>query len=171
VSSERDELEAAATAEVPQFVTATVLFQSAVADQVGVPVGDLHCLNLVLAGIADTPSQLADRMGMTTGAVTKMLDRMEAQRLVVREHDQRDRRRVLVRALPDRQAELAGYYAPMSGFLAERIATLPDRELHFLAEFSRTSREVALRAAVELRAGGRRHGARPRRPAAGSSPE
>jgi DNA-binding MarR family transcriptional regulator len=166
VSSERDDLVAAATAEVPQFVTATVLFQSAVADQVGVPVGDLHCLNLVLAGIADTPSQLADRMGMTTGAVTKMLDRMERERLVVREHDRRDRRRVLVRALPDRQAELAGYYAPMSAFLAERIAALADDELRFLAEFSRASREVALSAAVELRTAGNRHGTRRPRPAA-----
>jgi DNA-binding PadR family transcriptional regulator len=151
VSSERDELVAAATGEIPQFVTATALFQSAVADQVGVPVGDLHCLNLV---------------GMTTGAVTKMLDRMERERLVVREHDRRDRRRVLVRALPDRQAELAGYYAPMSAFLAERIAALADDELRFLAEFSRASREVALSAAVELRTAGNRHGTRRPRPAA-----
>jgi DNA-binding MarR family transcriptional regulator len=166
VSSEHDDLVAAAAVEIPQFVTATVLFQSAVADQVGVPAGDLHCLNLVLAGTADTPTQLADRMGMTTGAVTKMLDRMERARLVRREHDRRDRRRVTVRVLPDRQAEIAGYYAPMTGFLGEHIAALPDDRLRFLVEFSRVSREVAERAAAELRAGGSRHPTRGGRPAA-----
>ena len=164
MSSERDDLVREAAAEMPQFVTATALFQSAVADQIGVPVGDLHCLNLVVAGIADTPTQLAERMGMTTGAVTKMLDRMERQRLVRREHDQRDRRRITVRVLADRQAEIAGYYAPMTRFFVEHIAALPDEQLRFLGEFSRTSREVALRAAVELRSGGNPHGTRRRGP-------
>lgn len=38
------------------------------------------------------PSELADRLGMTRGAVTKLVDRLEARKLVVREIDEYDRR-------------------------------------------------------------------------------
>jgi DNA-binding MarR family transcriptional regulator len=157
---------AAAWVEIPQFVSATALFQVAVADQLGVPANDLHCLNLVTAGLAVTPTQLAERMGMTTGAITKMLDRMERQRLVRRAHDPQDRRRITVHALPDRADELARLYQPMAGYLIEHIAGLTDDHLRLLTDFARTSREIALREAAQLRRDGKPHSTRKPRPAA-----
>ncbi|MEU7750323.1 MarR family transcriptional regulator [Micromonospora sp. NPDC049101] len=164
MSTGHEALVAAAWVEIPQFVSATALFQSAVADQLGVPVNDLHCLNLVSAGLAVTPTQLAERMGMTTGAVSKMLDRMEAQRLVRREHDPHDRRRITVHARPDRADELAALYQPMATYLTERIAGFTDDQLRLLTDFAHTGREVALREATRLREGGRSHSTRKRRP-------
>lgn len=156
---------AAAWSEIPQFVSATALFQAAVADQLGVPVNDLHCLNLVLAGVAVTPTQLADRMGMTTGAVTKMLDRMEQQRLVTRRPDRHDRRRITVHALPDRAEELVSLYQPMAGYLTEHIAAFTDEQLRLIIDFARSSRELALREAARLRRDGKPHSTRKPRPA------
>jgi hypothetical protein len=54
----------------------------------------------------------------------------------------------------------------MAGFLTEHLAVLTDDQLWFLADFSRASREVALRAAVEIRAAGDHHAVRRSRPAA-----
>ncbi len=160
MSMTRAELEAAAFAEIPQFVSATTLFQNAVADQLGVPVNDLHCLNLVSSGQAVTPTQLAERMGMTTGAVTKMLDRMQGQRLIRREHDPGDRRRVIISQLPDRLAELAELYRPMAAFLHERLSACTDDQLSFVADFAGTARDVALDQAALLRRNGKAHATR-----------
>ena len=166
--TEHEALVAAAWVEIPQFVSATTLFQAAVADQLGVPVNDLHCLNLVTAGLAGTPTQLAERMGMTTGAVSKMLDRMEAQRLIRREHDPHDRRRITVHTRPDRADELTALYQPMAAYLTEHIAGFTDDQLRLLTDFARTSRDVALREAARLRADGRPHSTRKR--ASGGKP-
>ncbi|GAA3039213.1 MarR family winged helix-turn-helix transcriptional regulator [Streptosporangium longisporum] len=160
MSTERGELEAAAFAEIPQFVSATTLFQHAVADQLGVPVNDLHCLNLVSSGRAVTPTQLAEYMGMTTGAVTKMLDRMQEQRLIRREHDPRDRRRVVVVQLPDRLAEIAEFYRPMAAFLQERLAACTVDQLRFMAEFAGAAGNVALGQTAQLRRNGKPHATR-----------
>jgi DNA-binding MarR family transcriptional regulator len=160
VTSRRDELTAVVAAEIPLFVSATVLLQVAVADQLGLQVADLHCLNLVGAGTATTPTQIAERMGMTTGAVTKMLDRMERQRLVRREPNPTDRRRTMIRALDDRAEEIAALYAPMSGYLAEQMRQCTDDELSFLANFVRASREVASRETFRLRREGKPHATR-----------
>jgi DNA-binding MarR family transcriptional regulator len=160
VSTGRGELEAAAFAQIPQFVSATTLFQNAVADQLGVPVNDLHCLNLVSSGQAVTPTQLAERMGMTTGAVTKMLDRMQEQRLIRREHDPGDRRRVIIRQLPDRLAELTELYRPMAVFLQERLAACTVDQLRFVVDFAGTAKDVALDQAAQLRRTGKPHATR-----------
>jgi DNA-binding MarR family transcriptional regulator len=151
-------------AEIPLFVNATVLLQLAVADQLGVPVIDLHCLALVQAGTATTPSQIAERLGMTTGAVTKMLDRMQAERLVERVPNPDDRRGVLVRPRTDRVDELAGLYRPMAAHLDREIAGGTDDQVAFLAGFVHRSREAAQDEAARLRREGRRHATRRTRP-------
>jgi DNA-binding MarR family transcriptional regulator len=163
MSRSRSELMAAAAAEIPLFVSATVLFQVAVADQLGLQVSDLHCFNLVSSGLATTPTQIAERMGLTTGAVTKMLDRMEGHRLVRREADPHDRRRLIVRAVDDRADELAELYAPMAGFLAGQLAGRSADQLRFLVEFVQAGREAALLETARLRDGGKPHATRPAR--------
>jgi DNA-binding MarR family transcriptional regulator len=160
VPQSRAELAAEVAAEIPQFVNATVLLQLAVADQLGVPVIDLHCLSLVGSGTATTPTQIAERLGMTTGAVTKMLDRMEGQRLVRRTPNPADRRGVLVEARDDRAEELAELYRPMAAFLAGQMDGWTDDQLGFLGRFARDSREEAMREAARLRREGRPHATR-----------
>ena len=46
----------------------------------------------VLFGIDESPSQLAERMGMTKGAITKLADRLIAKSLVIRISSRDDRR-------------------------------------------------------------------------------
>jgi DNA-binding MarR family transcriptional regulator len=152
VPGKRSQLESALTEEIPLFVNAQTLFQVAVAERIGVPVNDLYCLQLIISGIADTPTGLARRMGITTGAVTKMLDRMERERLVRREPDPDDRRRLVVRALSERDKEINALYAPMSGFLEEQMALLNDSQLRAVLNFISASREACTEQTLRLRA-------------------
>ncbi|MEV0070136.1 MarR family transcriptional regulator [Amycolatopsis sp. NPDC050768] len=129
------ELATAAALALPRFVSATVRFHTAVADRLGVTPAELHCLQLVHSGATDSPTQLAQLLGMTTGAFTRMLDRMERARLVERAPDPADRRRLRVRALPDRMAELTELYAPLAQRLGERLAGFDRRQLTALVSF------------------------------------
>ena len=116
------ELATAAALALPRFVGSTALFHAAVAERMAVTPTELHCLHLLHGGVSDSPTELARLLGMTTGAFTRLLDRMELHRLAERAPDPADRRRLVVRPLPDRMAELAELYAPMARFVGERLA-------------------------------------------------
>lgn len=65
------------------------------AKHLGVSRNDLRCLNLLENGPV-SPSQISSRLGLTSGTVTTLIDRLEAKKLVKRKRDPDDRRGVLV---------------------------------------------------------------------------
>ncbi|HEY2058216.1 MarR family winged helix-turn-helix transcriptional regulator [Amycolatopsis sp. NBC_01480] len=148
------ELATAAALALPRFVSSTVRFHTAVADRLGVTPAELHCLQLVHSGATDSPTELARLLGMTTGAFTRMLDRMERARLVERATDTADRRRLRVRPLPDRMAELTDLYAPLAQRLGERMASFDRRQLTALVAFLTEGETAADQEAAALLAGG-----------------
>jgi DNA-binding MarR family transcriptional regulator len=151
--SDLREFATATALAVPRFVGSAVLFHAAVADRLGVTATELHCLHLVHGGVSDSPTELARLLGMTTGAFTRLLDRMEEHRLAERAPDPADRRRLVVRPLPDRMAELAECYAPMAQFVGERLTRLDRRQLIGLLEFMTDGSAAAEHAAANLAAG------------------
>ncbi|MFD5090174.1 MarR family winged helix-turn-helix transcriptional regulator [Amycolatopsis thailandensis] len=152
------ELATAAALEIPRFVSATVLFQTAMAERLGISPTELHGLQLVISGAATSPTQLARALGMTTGAVTRMLDRMEERRLVERAPDPADRRRLVVRPLPDRLDDVADLYSPVARFFGDRLAKLDRRQLAALLGVLTDGRVFAEQEAVRLRSGPRKEG-------------
>jgi DNA-binding MarR family transcriptional regulator len=72
------------------------------AARLGINLTDFRCLDLLSRGEPITPGQLASESGLTTGAVTALIDRLEASGYVRRARDEEDRRRVLI--LPTRRA-------------------------------------------------------------------
>lgn len=74
----------------------TLVFSQHMASQLGVSTTDLECLNLVAAGGDVTAGALAERTGLTTGAITGAIDRLEQAGLVERRKDKTDRRKVIV---------------------------------------------------------------------------
>lgn len=76
---------------------ATVLFHAQVAEQVGLSPTDHKCLDLALrSDVPLTAGQIAERSGLSTGAVTGVIDRLERAGYVRRVRDPHDRRKVLV---------------------------------------------------------------------------
>ncbi len=71
--------------------TETILLHQAIADRLGLNPTDHKCLSLLLdAGEPITAGELAVRTGLTTGAITGIVDRLERARFVRRERDPND---------------------------------------------------------------------------------
>jgi DNA-binding MarR family transcriptional regulator len=161
----REALIKALVEEMPWYVSAAVRFQIAVADQLEMPLADVHAVGALLEFGPVGVRRLADLMGMTTGAVTRMADRLERGGFVRREPDPNDRRRVVLRAVPERVGVISRYYQSMGERWQRQIAGYTASELRFLVEFLRRGRENTQVETARLRAEGRPHGARRRRAA------
>jgi DNA-binding MarR family transcriptional regulator len=82
---------------VRDLSTETILLHQAIADRLGLNITDHKCLGFLLdAGAPVTAGQVAEMTGLTTGAVTGILDRLEQAGFVRRKRDAGDRRRVLI---------------------------------------------------------------------------
>lgn len=66
------------------------------AARLGINLTDFRCLDLLSRGEPVAAGQLAAESGLTTGAVTALIDRLEASGYVRRARDTKDRRRVLI---------------------------------------------------------------------------
>ncbi len=86
--------------ELRQFHGLSASFYRAVAARAGMTVTDLQVLDLLESAGPSTAGRLADLTGLTTGAITGMLNRLEEAGHVRRERDPSDGRRVIVRPAP-----------------------------------------------------------------------
>lgn len=76
---------------------ATVMYHSQVAERLGLSVTDHKCLDLAMRAEGTlTAGGIAELSGLTSGAVTGVLDRLERAGYVSRVRDPHDRRRVFV---------------------------------------------------------------------------
>src|ERR1700756_1930714 len=83
--------------------TQTVFLHQAIAQSAGLNATDTKCIDLILRGPEGnvTAGWLSDNTGLTTGAITHILDRLEKRRFIERLRDPRDRRKVIVRVRPE----------------------------------------------------------------------
>src|SRR5687768_15782004 len=97
-----------------QVSAQSVLISDTVAKQVGLNSTDLECLDLLTLAGPTTAGQLAAHTGLTTGAMTAVIDRLEHAGYVRRSRDPEDRRRVLVEALPRSVGRIQPLYQPFT---------------------------------------------------------
>src|SRR6185369_1624487 len=96
-----------------QLTNQNGIYTDAVAAKLGLNRTDLDCLSIVhLAGSA-TAGELAEITGLTTGAVTGVIDRLVQAGFVRRDADPDDRRRVIVRAVPEPGRAVGQLFDPM----------------------------------------------------------
>jgi DNA-binding MarR family transcriptional regulator len=112
----------------------SVLLSQVVADKAGLAPSDVECIGSLEDGGPMTAGRLAEVTGLTTGAVTRMIDRLEAAKYVRRRADPQDRRKVIVELIPARARELAPYYAPMARQTVEFLARYSEAELALIAD-------------------------------------
>lgn len=124
-----------------EFMGQAVFFQEAVAGAVGLNGTDLQALGILVTDGPTTPGELAQRTGLTSGgAITLLVDRLEAAGFAHRNRDQRDRRRVQVTADTERvMARLAPLYASVAQKWDAYLATLTAQELGTGLDILRTA--------------------------------
>jgi DNA-binding MarR family transcriptional regulator len=155
----REDLLAEVAEEAPRQAAAGVRLSIAIAHQLGLSLADVQCMGLLVDG-PSAPSHLAERLGLTTGAMTKVLDRLERVGYISRAADPSDRRRVVIAAEPAGLAELGRYYGPMGERMAEYVSGRTATELETILAFMRAGREAAEQEIARVRGQGVRHATR-----------
>ena len=139
-----------------------VYFLQAVAERSGMNLTDLQCVAILTSTGPVTAGQLAETMGLTTGAVTGVVNRMERSGYVRREKDPADGRRVVVRPVfEELERAGVGFFGSREGALVDALVSeYDDRDLALLLDFMRkanamTREQIArIRAASEGKGGG-----------------
>jgi DNA-binding MarR family transcriptional regulator len=147
----REELVVALNAAMRDASGQGVLYRQAVAQRLGINSTDLECLDLVVRGPV-TAGVLAEATGLTTGAITGVIDRLERAGFACRERDLSDRRKVLVRALPVVEERIAPLFEPMQRAAMGTLSSYRDEDLALFLDFFIRAREASLAAMTELRA-------------------
>jgi DNA-binding MarR family transcriptional regulator len=111
---------------------------------------DFDCLNLISRHGPLSPSALSQLAGLHPATMTGILDRLEGGGWVARERDTADRRAVLVRALPDRSADVPRLYSGMSTSMNKLLAGYKNTELELLADFLHRTADAGRNAANDL---------------------
>ncbi len=99
-----------------------------------------------------TAGRLAELTGLTTGAITGVVDRLEKAGLVRRERDESDRRKVYVAVVPEAVARIGRYYEPMQRAVLKDWESYTDAELKLLLRFMTQGYRTMLTATEELKA-------------------
>ena len=140
--------------------TYVVLFQEAVANRLGINVTDLVCGDIVLRNPGISPGALVEMTGLTSGAVTAVIDRLERARLARRVRDPKDGRRVGIVPLPARAGEYTTVYDKLNARLATLCASVGTQELRAIQKFVDALEKIVEDETLELRVESRRQRAR-----------
>ena len=121
-----------------ELSAATVRFHSRVAHEVGLSNTDYKCLELAsTAETALTAGQIAERAGLSTGAVTGVIDRLERAGFVRRVRDPHDRRKVLVEVSRRQISRHANKLGGLAGVLQPVLARRSPAEREVIERYAR----------------------------------
>jgi DNA-binding MarR family transcriptional regulator len=124
------------------LAAANDIADQAVADYLGINRTDARCLEIIerLGGV--TAGRLARESGLSTGAVTTVLDRLERSGLARRTSDPEDRRRVVVEMTPVARRANEELSRPFVAAAVEQMLGYSEEELALLREYHRASRAL-----------------------------
>ena len=144
------ELIAALGNEVRAAQSAVDQMDDAACRALGVNRTDGRCMDVIDREGPVSAGRLAEASGLTTAAVTAVIDRLEKAGYARRLSDPNDRRRVLVELTPLCRQRLEVIWGPFSQF-NEALADLTIEQLELLLEFHRRSRMYNEQRAAEVR--------------------
>lgn len=132
--------------------TAAVLLHHAVAERLGLGPTDHKCLDLLRERGPMTASALAAITGLTSGALTGVVARLERAGYLSREPDPHDRRKQILRPVPERVRDIQDVFDPIRDDAAALLEGFDTHQLTAIAEFLARSTDFAYRRAALLRA-------------------
>jgi len=135
--SKREKIEAGLTEHLGRRLSGrTLLFHQAVAAKLGLNPTDLKCLDLARSESEVTAGGLAELTGLSTAAMTSVIDRLEESGLVRRERAASDRRKIFVRPRPERAAEVRRLFEPLDQAMHSLFSEYSTDELALIKKFS-----------------------------------
>ncbi|MGE5071970.1 MAG: MarR family winged helix-turn-helix transcriptional regulator [Anaerolineae bacterium] len=140
-NSTKTELKKRALMAVRDYGIELTQFRNAMNESAGVSATAMECLRLLfLKGVA-TPSELARHTGLTSGATTAMLDRLEQAGLIERRPNPDDRRGTLIYPVKSGAETVASWFESARKAQAELISSYSEEELEIISDvFERFTR-------------------------------
>ena len=129
-----------------------VLYSQAVAERLAINSTDLECLDFIVLRGPLSAGELAAATGLTTGAITGVIDRLERAGFARRDRHGSDRRKVLVRALPAVERRIGPLFQPMERGAMSVLTQCSDKELAFMLDGFTRLGEAATMAITKLNA-------------------
>jgi len=117
------------------YNSSTLLFRNTVVEKLGVNIADWECLGLLLQKGVATPTELSAHTGLTSGATTAMLDRLERSGVIERRRNPDDRRGTLVVIVEEKAAELVALFASARKAQNQLLSNYTEKELELLSDF------------------------------------
>jgi DNA-binding MarR family transcriptional regulator len=126
-------------------------FGQTVAIRFGLSESDIETLEALIDVGASTAGRLSELTGLTSGAVTRVVDRLEQAGFVRRVADPADRRRVIVEAIPEKVAAVQATLDRVGSASADEIARYTDAQLELITDFLTTMEQITRDEATSLR--------------------
>lgn len=142
--------------------TETIMFHQSVADVLGLHITDHKCLDLIRQYGAMPAGRIAELTGLTTGAVTGIIDRLEKAGYVRRANDPKDRRRTIVEPIRNKKWErkIEAVFIPFHERMHKLLSSYSDSELAFLLDVLTKSIEQTREESKKLRTSMQRQSSR-----------
>jgi len=122
--------------------TETALFHQAVANSFGLGITDMKTISTLTQEGSMPVGKIAERLHLTTGAVTNVIDRLEKHNLVHRTADPHDRRKVVVEVKPQNLTQVYAAYKSMGENAQRLFESYTTEELKFLTTYYKASIEL-----------------------------
>jgi DNA-binding MarR family transcriptional regulator len=151
--SKREEIIQAIIEKRREMSTETIMFHQSVADVLGLHITDHKCLDLIRQYGAMPAGRIAELTGLTTGAVTGIIDRLEKAGFVRRANDPKDRRRTIVEPIRNKKWErkIEAIFIPFHERMHKLLSSYSDGELDFLLDVMTKSIEQTREESKKLR--------------------
>jgi DNA-binding MarR family transcriptional regulator len=127
------------------------MFAKAVADRAGISASDMDCMDFLNLEGRMTAGRLAELTGLTTGAITGVIDRLEKAGYVRRERDESDRRKVFIAVVPETTLKIGRLYVPMQQSMQKVWSRYSEEELRLLLRFANDGYKGVLEATEALK--------------------
>ena len=148
----KEELAARVIYEARASEAATGRFDTLAADALGINLTDARCLDILgNEGGSLTAGRLAQLSGLTTAAITAVLDRLEAKGYVTRVRDESDRRRVLAELTPLLHKRSEKIWGPLAREGLREFQDFTRSDADAVIRFFRASRELNERHAERIK--------------------
>src|SRR5712692_2615675 len=106
----KDDLKQQVIMGAREYGIGSVLFRHVVGEMLGVNATDMECLGVIFFKEVATPSELAQYTGLSSGATTAMLVRLERSELIARHPTPSDRRSTHIVLVKETAAILAPWF-------------------------------------------------------------
>ena len=132
--STKTDLKKRALMAVREYGVNLTQFRNAMNGWAGLNATDMECLRLLFLKNIATPSELARHTGLTSGATTAMLDRLEKAGLIERRPNPNDRRGTLVAPEKSSSEKVASWFESARNAQDELVSGYSESELEIIAD-------------------------------------